>query len=101
MEDCGCNKSGGCEGGVGNYLQIVIIVLLLVLIWMIMSYNEMYVGYGLAGMGPYTSGATLRRLGQKFSSTDQGETTTQYNADLGQPDVATHVVGNNAFTSTI
>lgn len=89
---CGCSggcgdcerMSGGCEGGDSTVLQVIIVVLLIYLIY---RYGmEHYVGNGLgtpAGIvGAYTSGATLRRLGQQFTSTNQGVPMTLYNADL-------------------
>src|SRR4051812_49067137 len=91
---CGCGISGGCESSDSMLLQIVIILLLMYLIY---HYGmENYVGNGLgtpAGIvGAFTSGATLRRLGQQFSSTDQGVSMTLYNADLPSADKAVQVV---------
>jgi len=92
--DCGC--SGGCETSWSDaqWLQIAIIILLIYLIYSFSKEN--YVGSGLGtpagSVAAFTSGATLRRLGQKFSSTNQGIHMTIYNADLPGEDKALHVI---------
>lgn len=121
---CGCSESakkGGCDGDSDKrwfsyYLNAAVVVLIILVLWHIWkSYNELYIGTGLSDVGVYTSGATLRRLGQVFSSTDQGVQTTVYNADVCKPwspkpcgsDVGTHVImypapqGATVLTSTI
>jgi hypothetical protein len=97
---CGCSGayecSGGYEGGWNDtqWLQIAIIIMLMYVIYKFGREN--YVGSGLgtpAGtIGAYTSGATLRRLGQKFSSTNQGVPMTLYNADLPGEDKVIQVI---------
>ena len=91
-ETCG-GARGGCEGDT-RWIQIAVVILIIFLIY---RYGmEHYVGNGLgtpAGtVGAYTSGATLRRLGQQFTSTNQGVPLTLYNADLPGQDRAIHVV---------
>ncbi len=92
----GCECAGGYEGGWGDtqWLQIAIIVLLMYIIYKFGREN--YVGSGLGSpegsAAAYTSGATLRRLGQKFSATNQGVPMTLYNADLPGEDKVVHVV---------
>ena len=67
---------------------IVVIIILIVLYLAITVYNsnykksELYIGSGLANNPQvFTSGATLRRMGQKFTSTNQGVYTTVHNMD--------------------
>jgi hypothetical protein len=92
----GCECMGGCEfdWGDSQWLQIAIIILLIYLIYKFGREN--YIGSGLGtpdgSAAAFTSGATLRRLGQKFSSTNQGIPMTIYNADLPGEDKAVHVV---------
>jgi hypothetical protein len=87
---CGCSGgdsydyvSGGCETN-DTILQIIVVLLLIYVLYRLST--EHYVGNGLGtptgSIGAYTSGATLRRLGQHFSSTNQGVPMTLYNADL-------------------
>jgi hypothetical protein len=92
--ECTGGYEGGCESSESRWLQIVIIVLLIYLIY---RYGmENYVGYGLGtaqgSAAAMTSGATLRRLGTQFSSTNQGTPMTIYNADLPGEDTAMHVI---------
>ena len=48
-------------------------------------YKENYRGSGLLNnVQVYTSGATMRRLGQKFSATNQGVYTTVHNAEIAE-----------------
>jgi hypothetical protein len=73
-------------GNEQTLVHVIIIVLLLFIIWKLHSTNEKlkekaYVGYGLDKY-LYTSGATMRRLGQVFSQPGQGVQTTVYNAEL-------------------
>lgn len=92
-QGCGCGgMRGGCEGENGGmYLQIIIVILLVYVIWRFGS--EYYVGAGLGeNAGVYTSGANLRIMGQVFSSTNQGYRTTIFNKDRGSQDVARHVI---------
>jgi hypothetical protein len=76
---------GGGEG-VG-ITHVIIIVLLLLVLWKLYKTEtpkeKAYVGYGLDRY-LYTSGATMRRLGQVFSQPAQGVQTTIYNAELRQ-----------------
>lgn len=66
------------------WVHVVIIVLLVLILWKMYSEKEdLYLGRGLDHY-VYTSGATLRRLGQVFSQPGQGVTTTVYNAELRQ-----------------
>lgn len=94
--ECSGGHEGGCESSWGDsqWLQISIIILLIYLIYNFGKEN--YVGSGLGtpagSAAAFTSGATLRRLGQKFSSTNQGIPMTIYNADLPGKDKAMHVV---------
>ncbi len=81
-------KLGSCEKCFHNFwLHAIIIVLLVVLIirlemkHMSEALDYTYLGNGLADT-VYTSGATLRRLGTTFSSTDQGHRSTIYNAEI-------------------
>jgi hypothetical protein len=104
MEGCGC--TGGYDDNGYKLLRAAIIVLLLLILFYLMQGNqgnvsERYIGSGLNSVGFYTSGATLRRLGQLFSSTNQGVQTTVYNADVCKPwesgvpcgnDVGVHVI---------
>ena len=58
-----------------------------VIIWLVFliirkNKTEPYIGSGLANnYQVYTSGATLRRLAQQFSGTNQGVYTTIHNVD--------------------
>jgi hypothetical protein len=64
----------------------VLLVVVLLLVWLIYNKNcgsERFLGDGtVMSAAPYTSGATMRRLGQDFSSTNQGEYTTVHNDEL-------------------
>jgi hypothetical protein len=80
-ENCGCKQ-------VNITMHALIIILLLFVIWKVLrverlttDYSDAYLGGGLDN-AVYTSGATMRRLGQVFSSTDQGKTNTVYNDQL-------------------
>jgi hypothetical protein len=73
-----------------NCLQIstvthaIIIILLLFIIWKLVSAERLlgdYIGSGLPNQ-IYDSGATMRRLGQVFSSTDQGSSTYISNDEI-------------------
>ena len=81
---CGCGVRGACEKDDTYAAQVIVVLLLLYLMYRYSMEN--YIGQGLnteAGLvGASTSGATLRRLGQIFSSTNQGVPMTIYNADL-------------------
>jgi hypothetical protein len=76
---------GSCDKS--DFLNVFIIVLLLLVIYKIYSMNEQmesgYFGRGLDNY-VYTSGATMRRLGQVFSQPGQGVKTTIYNAERRQ-----------------
>lgn len=76
--------------GEGNGCKLIlgfIIVLLLLILYKLYGMGERmeasYFGHGL-GDYVYTSGATMRRLGQTFSQPGQGVQTTIYNAELKQ-----------------
>lgn len=77
---------GGNEGmSEMNITHIVIIILLIYIIWRLHNTGEKlrqgaYFGNGLDKY-LYTSGATMRRLGQVFSQPGQGIQTTVYNAE--------------------
>jgi hypothetical protein len=79
---------GGLGNGELNVVHVVIIILLLLILWKLHNTGErlkekQYVGQGL-DRSLYTSGATMRRLGQVFSQPAQGVQTTIYNAELRQ-----------------
>lgn len=72
-------------------LEIVIIILLVYLIYKVhkihseklMPIEGGYVGTGIADASTiYTSGATMRRLAQKFSDSTQGQYMIIHNAEL-------------------
>lgn len=69
-------------------IEIAIVVVLLYLLIFIYRNERMddpnysYTGQGLSNAAIFTSGATMRRLGQVFSSTDQGQPSTIYNAEI-------------------
>jgi hypothetical protein len=103
----GCGCTGGCEfcrqkvGGcdqnsemMGKILGAAIIILILMVLWLFVfrPVPEKYVGKSLSEMEIYTSGATLRRLGQVFSSTNQGVQTTIYNADVNGKETPMNVI---------
>jgi hypothetical protein len=61
-------------GQLSLILNAFTIILLLFIIWRVVRVERLtsnYVGGGLTDQ-VYTSGATMRRLGQVFTSTDQG-----------------------------
>ncbi|MFA6089421.1 MAG: hypothetical protein WC755_06160 [Candidatus Woesearchaeota archaeon] len=62
----------------------VLIVLIFLILWQMRSMNQKT--EGLIGSGiqdqVFTSGATIRRLGQEFSGTNQGEYTVVHNDEL-------------------
>ena len=69
-----------------NAVLILIIILSLWILSIFINYQserkkETLVGNDLFGDGIYTSGATMRRLGQIFTSTNQGAPVTLYNAE--------------------
>lgn len=73
------------DGNDLNLTHVVIIILLLYIIWRLHNTGEKlkqgaYFGSGL-DQYLYTSGATMRRLGQVFSQPGQGVRTTIYNAE--------------------
>ena len=64
----------------------VLIVVVLLSLWVLWKHNGMggkenLIGNDLFDDGIYTSGATMRRLGQIFTSTDQGVPMTIYNKE--------------------
>jgi hypothetical protein len=65
--------------------ECLIVCILLLLIYKLVRSENLdnpdYLGSGITN-AVYTSGATMRRLGQKFSSTNQGEYTTLHNAEI-------------------
>lgn len=81
-------KKASCPFKQANViLAVAILVVLLILIARIYGNERMknerpvYLGDGVNNQ-VYTSGATMRRLGQVFSSTDQGQQTTVYNDEI-------------------
>lgn len=68
-------------------LEILIVIVLIYLLVFVYRDERMddpnfsYTGGGISN-AVYTSGATMRRLGQVFSSTDQGQPSTIYNAEI-------------------
>lgn len=73
--------------------QAVVLIAVLYLVYLTVYQKERYLGSGLAdNVQVYTSGATLRRLGQKFSSTNQGVYTTIHNAEINGGDPVPVVV---------
>jgi len=102
----GCGCTGGCEEKgspemMGKIISAAIILLMMLILWFIVlrpsilekqTTSESYIGNSLAETYIYTSGATLRRLGQLFTSTNQGVQTTIYNADANGKDVALNVI---------
>src|SRR5208282_2429953 len=78
---CGCVQ-------VNTLMHALIIILLLFVIWKLVGVERMatdlsgtYIGSGLNNQ-VYTSGADMRRLGQVFSSTDQGSSDYVSNLDI-------------------
>lgn len=78
----------GCQFKQANMiLAVAILIVLVILVARIYGNERMkgeqpaYIGGGLNNQ-VYTSGATMRRLGQVFSSTDQGQQTTVYNDEI-------------------
>jgi len=78
----------GCQFKQANMiLAVAILVVLIILVARIYGNERMkgeqpaYIGGGLNDQ-VFTSGATMRRLGQVFSSTDQGQQTTVYNDEI-------------------
>jgi hypothetical protein len=67
--------------------QAITLVLLILILWIVLRRGEGYLGAGV-GDQIYTSGATMRRLGQVFSQPGQGHTTTIYNVNRkeGEPE---------------
>jgi hypothetical protein len=66
--------------------EIALVVIVLLLLWVFVSQQslvkkESLIGNDLFDDGIYTSGATMRRLGQIFTSTDQGAPITIYNKE--------------------
>ena len=63
----------------------VIVLTILYLLYVQFYRQENYFGGGVNSQ-VYTSGQTMRRLAQKFSSTNQGVYTTIHNAELSEED---------------
>lgn len=59
----------------------VLLVLLLVIVWSLKKKNENLIGSGVQDQ-VFTAGATIRRLGQEFSGTNQGDYTIVHNDEL-------------------
>lgn len=69
-----------------GFSEAVLIVIVLLLLWVFKLHlarvkKETLIGNDLFDDGIYTSGATMRRLGQIFTSTDQGTPMTIYNKE--------------------
>jgi hypothetical protein len=68
---------------VAFYFALLLVLVVLCLYWCKAGKSERFLGDGtVMSAAPYTSGATMRRLGQDFSSTNQGEYTTVHNDEL-------------------
>lgn len=85
-----------CDCVTSNLIVQSIILIILILIIFKLSRVENYVdaddttlkymGRGLDGnTAAFTSGATMRRLAQEFSSTNQGQYMTIHNAEIKDP----------------
>lgn len=78
----------GGKGGSVNLIHGIIILLLILILWKLYNTSEKLTAHSYVGSGLdnyiYTSGATMRRLGQVFSQPGQGIQTTVYNAQLSQ-----------------
>jgi hypothetical protein len=59
----------------------VLLVLLLLIVWSLRNKKENLIGSGVQDQ-VFTAGATIRRLGQEFSGTNQGEYTIVHNDEL-------------------
>ncbi len=85
------SKSGCPYKQANMILAVAILVVLIILIARVYGNERMkderpaYIGGGLNNQ-VFTSGATMRRLGQVFSSTDQGQQTTVYNDEIKDSD---------------
>lgn len=65
------------------YFAVLIVLVLLITFYLfkLSSKGENFLGGGVQDQ-VFTSGATMRRLGQEFSQPGQGEHTTVYNAEI-------------------
>jgi hypothetical protein len=86
-------EEGHCSKCMVTNLAVQAIVIL-VLVYLVYKVGVMeryvnaprnYIGSGLPN-AVFTSGATMRRLAQKFSSTDQGQYLTVHNAEIADDD---------------
>lgn len=88
MGDPGSPKHQCPYAKITMVLEVAIVIVLLYLLIFVYRDERMddpnysYTGKGLSNAAIYTSGATMRRLGQVFSSTDQGQPSTIYNAEI-------------------
>ncbi len=65
------------------YFAVLLVLVILCLYLCTSKKSEGFLGNGtVMSAAPYTSGATMRRLGQDFSSTNQGEYTTVHNDEI-------------------
>lgn len=69
--------------------ESILVVAAILALWVFWNHyslpkKESLTGNDLFDDGIYTSGATMRRLGQIFTSTDQGVPTTIYNKEKTQ-----------------
>lgn len=65
-----------------NYLAYALVLILLVgMIWRSYQIDQEFYLDSLNEIDVYTSGATMRRLGQKFTSTNQGTYTIIHDAE--------------------
>ena len=68
-------------------ILVSIVILLIIILYLVFGRSENYSESGIGNnYQVYTSGATVRRLGQKFTSTNQGVYTTIHNADISGVD---------------
>lgn len=74
-----------------NVILGIVVIAVLYLLYVYFVRKEGYLGGGVDNQ-VYTSGATMRRLAQKFSSTNQGVYTTVHNAEISDEEPVSVVV---------
>lgn len=62
------------------FAYVLVLILVIGLIWRAQQIEESYLD-PLSKVDVYTSGATMRRLGQKFTATNQGAYTIIHDAE--------------------
>lgn len=98
-----------CECGNTQLYLVFVIILLIVIIWKSnylkkdekLDLPSGYVGKGLVNnYQVFTSGADLRRLGQEFTSTNQGQYLTAHNVETNDTKDSVEMVcfPKNTFT---